>query len=74
MHKRIAWTPVIEGGEYTLGIATEGEQGYSPLKDKTGLVFPTWGEANVAAAERNTLMRVSVWDAAEIVASSMVTV
>jgi hypothetical protein len=67
-----AWTPVITDNGFTIGKATENVRGYSPLQDTTGLIFPTWKDAQTLADTFNENDGLAKERANEIIVSSMV--
>ena len=67
-----AWTPVTTATCITLGLATENVRGYSPLKDRTGLEFRTYSEAETVANRMNEALGITPDKAYRIVCSSMI--
>lgn len=68
--KRIAFSPVLRDGKWEIGIATEGEKGYTP----TGIVFKNQGRDQAIWVCEDLNLEVfdlSIKEAMLIVASSM---
>lgn len=65
----IAWTAIVDGSGYTIGLAERDVAGYSPLRRR--IEFSSYDEAHADAVIRNTRMGVTTDEALSIVASSM---
>lgn len=72
--KAVAYVAVIdEKGDVRMGVATEGERGYTPVREDSDLggTYSDYKVATLVADEMNERLGVSREDALKIVASSM---
>lgn len=70
-HKSTAWVAVIDSEGFTLGLATYGEAGYTPMKADQRVNVATWEQAISVAKLWNGLRDRTPEDAMLIQADTM---